>query len=254
MVALTFSDGSMKKDSLIFYLLLALSVITAIASILTFNIFVIVTTGILVLASVTVYKLWYIIDSVVFRRSNLIELFNGYELSKDRNSAIRRIDDKISSTTAALLNIDKEHALEKADIENIIAHISYPFKFVMQVEKLNVHKITDKLQTERSLKEIELSRLDNARSSVRINQLKRELELLQHDINAIKTGDTPIKLTRYVLTTSVSDTFYDAEEKAKSQIRELSSQFDALLKSKSKIVTGNELVELLQFDSEMVSG
>jgi hypothetical protein len=244
----------MKNEALFFYILLALSGIAVIASILTLNIFVIAISVILIFASVVVYKLWYVIDSLVFKHTNLIELFNGYELSKDRNSAIRRKDGRIISTTAALLSAEKEESIEKGDIENIIAHINYPFKFVMQVEKLNVHRIMDRLQTERSLKEIELSRLDNNKSSVRINQLRRELELIQHDMNAIKTGDTPIKLTRYILTTSVSDTFYDAEERAKSQIRELSSQFDALLKSNSRIIVGTELIELLQLDSEMVSG
>jgi len=248
-----FFDDYMKKETLFFYILLVLSGIVVIASIMTLNIFAITIAGSLIFASVMVYKLWYLIDALIFKHTNLIELFNGYELSKDRNSAIRRIDGKIGSTTAALLSVDGEEDIEKSDIENIIAHISYPFKFVMQVEKLNVHRIMDKLQTERSLNEIELSRLDDNKSLVRVNQLRRELELIQHDINAIKTGDTPIKLTRYILTTSVSDTFYDAEEKAKSQIRELSSQFDALLKSRSKIIVGNELIELLQLDSEMVS-
>lgn len=242
----------MKKDSLLFYVIMAVAGLLAVASILTLNPVVICLASASILVSVVIYKLWYVIDSLIFKRTNLIELFNGYELSKDRNSAIRRMDDRVSSTTAAILNVDKEASIDRVDIENIIAHISYPFKFVMQVEKLNVGKIMEGLQTSRSIKEIELSRLDTARSSVRINQLKRELELIHHDINAIKTGETPVKLAHYIFTTAVSDTFYDAEERAKSQIRELSSQFDALLKSKSRIMDGNELLDLLKVDSEMV--
>ncbi len=235
-------------------MLITISAVTSIASIMTLNLFLIAFTAILVLISVILYKLWYVIDALVFRHTNLIEIFNGYELSGDRLSAIRRINEAVSSTTAAVLEANSTTEIDRSKIENIIAHINYPFKFVMQVERLNVNKITDKLETSRSLKEIELSRIDqsNNKKTLQANQLKRELEQIQHDINAIKVGETPVKLIYYIMTSSLSETIYDAEERAKSQIRELSSQFDALLKSKSKIVTGNELITLLQIDSEMM--
>ena len=53
------------------------------------------------------------------------------------------------------------------------------------------------------------------------------------------------------MTSAVSEMPYDAEERAKSQIRELGSQFDALLKARSKLLVGDELLKLLQLDSEM---
>ncbi|MFI5412899.1 MAG: hypothetical protein ACHQX1_03335, partial [Candidatus Micrarchaeales archaeon] len=174
----------MEIENTIFWILMVVSVITSIASILTLNLFLIALTSILIFASVILYKLWYVIDALIFSRTNLVELFNGYELSRDRASAIRRVNDLISSTTAAVFEANSTTEIDKSKIENIIAHINYPFKFVMQVERLNVNKITDRLETSRSLKEIELSRIDqpNGKKTLRANQLKRELEQLQHDI------------------------------------------------------------------------
>ncbi len=246
----------MKGETLVFYALLAISALIAAASLLTLNVFVVAIAAFAIMVTVIVYKLWYVIDSLIFKHTNIVEVFNGYELSRDRNSAIRRVDDKISSTTAAILSVGKESEVEKQQIENIVAHINYPFKFIMQVERLNVNKITDRLQTGRSMKEIELSRLQGSskKQDLKVGQIKRELELIQHDIDAINTGEAPVRLIYYILTSAMSETFYDAEERAKSQIRELASQFDALLSSKSKILTGNELLSLLQIDSEMVLG
>lgn len=233
---------------------MGMSALTSIASILTLNIFIIALTSAFILASVVLYKLWYVIDALIFSHTNLVEIFNGYELSRDRTSAIRRINDVISATTVSLLEANSAAEIDKSKIENIIAHINYPFKFVMQVERLNVNKIADRLETSRSMKEIELSRIDQPsnKKTLKANQLKREIEQLQHDINAIKIGETPVRLVYYIMTSSISESVYEAEERAKSQIRELSSQFDALLKSKSKVVTGNELIDLLKLDSEMI--
>ena len=238
------------RENMLFYLLLCLSAITLAASIATLNLIFIVATALLLIVAVSVFKLWYIIDSLVFKHTNLIEIFNGYELSGDRNCAIRRKDGRISATTASVFTVEKGGEPERAQVENLIANFSYPFKFVMQVERLNVEKVLDELQTKRNMKEIELSRIGQKQENVpRINHVKREIEQFEHDIAAISGGNAPLRLAYYAMTCAAAETTYDAEERAKSRMRELSSQFDALLKSRSRVVKGSDLLELLKLDS-----
>ena len=238
------------KENTLFYLLLALSALTLVASIATLNPFLVAATALLLLSAVSVFKLWYIIDSLIFKHTNLIEVFNGYELSGDRSCAILRKGGMISATTAAAFTVGKGAAPDGAQMENLIANFSHPFKFIMQVERLNTDKVSDDLRTKRSRKEIELSRIDQKQQNLpRINQIKREIEQLEHDISVISSGNAPLRLAYYAVTCAVSDTSYDAEEQAKSRIRELSSQFDGLLKSKSMVLKGPDLLDLLKLDS-----
>jgi hypothetical protein len=238
------------KENTLFYLLLALSVLTLAASIATLNPFLVAATALLLVSAASVFKLWYIIDSLIFKHTNLIEVFNGYELSGDRNCAIMRKGGTISATTAAVFTVGNDAAPESAQIENIIANFSHPFKFVMQVERLNTDKVVDDLRTKRSEKEIALSRIEQKQQNLpRINQIKREIEQLEHDISAISSGNAPLRLAYYAVACAVSDTSYDAEEQAKSRIRELSSQFDGILKSKSRVLKGPDLLDLLKLDS-----
>ncbi len=242
------------KEEAAFYLILALSVIIEAASILTFNAVLIALASIMLFSSVVVHKLWFVIDAFIFRHTNLIEVFGRFELSGDRSSAVRKESGTVSATAVAALEVGTRSEVDRNKIENILAHINYPFKFVMQAERLNIDKLLDRLQTKRSTREIELSRMDHSsqRHLPAINKIRRELEVLGHDIENISAGEVPLKLAYYIMTTAVSESRFDAEERAKSQIRELSSQFDALLSSKSRMLQGNELLRILELDSSMV--
>ncbi len=244
----------MKKDEIVFYATIAIALANTILAIFTINIIVIMAAIISVAVSSFVYKFWYVIDAAIFRRTNLIELFAGYELSGDRSAAIRKIDERISATAVSSITIDGKSAFESKRFENMVSHMSYPFKLVMQVERLNINKVLDNLETRRNMRELELSKIDStlSKNTPKINHIKRELEQLDHDIKAISTGETPLRLAYYVMTSAVSESLYDAEERAKHQIRELSSQFDALLGSSSKVLTGSDLLRIMEIDSSMM--
>ncbi len=242
------------KEQAVFYLIIALSVVVEAVSILTLNVVLIALTSILLFSSAVVHRLWYVIDSFIFKHTNLVEVFGRFELSGDRASAVRKESGTVSATAVAALEVGTRSEVDRNKVENILAHINYPFKFVMQAERLNIDKLLDRLQTKRSTREIELSRIDHSsqRHLPAINRIKRELEVLSHDIENISAGEVPLRLAYYIMTTAVSESRFDAEERAKSQIRELSSQFDALLSSKSRMLHGNDLLRILELDSSMV--
>jgi len=242
------------RENAVFYVLVALSVLTVIASAFTLNLLLITLSSALAFASAIVYRLWYVIESLIFKHTSLIQVFGKFELSGDRASAVRKESGIVSATAVAALAVGSKSEIDRKKIENILAHINYPFKFVMQAERLNIDKLLDGLQTRRSAKEIELSRMDQSsqRHLPKANSIKRELELLGHDIESISAGEVPLKLAYYVMTTAVSESRFDSEERAKSQIRELSSQFDALLSSRSRQLRGNELLRILEIDSTIV--
>lgn len=244
----------MDHDVKFYYIALVLTFLTA-ASILTLNIIIILLTLLVSGALVAFYKLSYIVEAVIFKKTNLIQMIENCELSGDRVTTIRRLNGKFCATAVAFLENSTNEVVDREKVENVIANSHATFRFVMQVEKVDINKLLDKLHTRRSMKEIELSRLTDPATKVNIlktNSLKREIEQVEHDIEKISIGGAPLKVAQYIMTSAISESKLTAQERAKSQLRELVSEFGALIGVKSYILSGNDLVQILKFDSTMI--
>lgn len=227
----------------------------SIASLLTLNITLIIASMTVAAFLIVFYRLHYVVDAVIFKRTDLIEMLDGCEVSGERATAVRRIGNRFCATAAALLEANSGEPIDRQRIESIIANTHCAFKFVMQVERLDINKLIDRLETDRNMREIELGRLNDSGSkgnAAKTGILKRQIEQLNHEIEKVSTGGMPLKVSQYIMTSSVSDSRFRAQESAKSQLRELSSEFGALLGSRAEILVGNDLVKLLKYDSTMM--
>lgn len=242
------------EHDLKFYAIISVLVILSIASIFTLNIVVVIIALLVSMLLIAFYKLYYIIESVIFKRTNLIQVLDDCELSGDRTATIRRTDSGICATAAASLENSSDGAIDKEKIENIVANSHCTFRFVVQIERVDTYKLLDKLQTKRSMIEIEIGKLDerSSRNNIaKLNSLKRKVDQLSHEIDKVTSGSAPLKVAQYIITTAFSESKTIAQERAKSQIRELASEFGALVGTRSEVLSGDELLNLLKFNSVM---
>ena len=222
-----------------------------VASITTFNPYLMAMCAALTFAALFVYMLRDEVDALVFKKTNLVQVLDGFELESDRSTATRRTVSGFTATAAAVLFGSPDREIKRENIESIIAHSNAPFKFIIHAERMNTSKIIDKLKTERRIKEIYISKTKNS-DSARVKALEREAEILEREINAISSGAIPIKISSYIMTTAFAEGKFAAREHARAQIRELSGEFSALLGVKFEPISGSELVRLLKFDSACV--
>lgn len=235
-----------------FYIFVVILTIISIASLLSLNLLLIVISLSIAAFLIAFYKLYYILEAVLFKRTNLIQVIDSLELSGDRITAIRKVGGKFCAIAVALINNGLDEAMDRNKVESIIANTHFPFRFIMQVERVDINKLLDRLQTKRSMLEIELGKLGshNVKSNVlRMNSVRRRIDQLDHDIGKISSGGAPLKVSQYIMTSSVSENKFNAQEHARSQLRELSSQFGAIAGAHSTILEGNDLLDLLKFDA-----
>lgn len=235
-----------------FYVIMIVLILMSVASILTLNVVLIVSTISVSIVLVSFYKLYYIIESVIFKRTNFIQVINDCEVSGDRTAAIRRVKSGFCATTAALIIGTPNGKIGQEEVENIISNSNCTFRLVMQVEKLDTSKMLDRLQTKRSMIEIEIGKLTNDKSkdnTARISDLKRKVTQIDYDITGISSSGAPLKVAQYITTSYVSASRNSAQERAKSQIRELISEFGTLIGIKTSILEGDDLLNILKFDS-----
>jgi hypothetical protein len=236
------------------WLFLLFSLAALVASIITLNPYLILISGLLSASSAFLVKGWDIVESMIFRKTNVVQLFDGYEIGGSRETAVRLFEGHYIATAASSLSIGKIVTVDQKAIENIIAHLDFPFRFVLQAERVDVGKLVDSLKTKRGMREIELSRTSGDKDSRKATAIRREIEQIESDIREIGSSGIPIRAAHYLLTSGSDENRSAAETKALSQISSLSAEFDAALCSRSRILSGGELVSLLKADSEWVIG
>jgi hypothetical protein len=237
------------------YVPLLVASLMALASLITLNIYLIVATSAIAISSFLILKLWYLLEDAIFKRSNFIQVVNGFELSGDRASAMCYVDGLYSATAAGVVEQFGDGKMENDKMESFISHIAAPFKIVFCSERLSVEGLLNRLKTQKGMKEIHLSRIRNQSGGsgmIAANRLRSEISILENEISNIESGGVPIKLSYYIMSVSLSESKLRAEETSKAQIREILSEFDAIFDAKSRVLSGNELINLMRFDSCMV--
>ena len=239
-------------DRYIGYVLLAVSAGALAASIATLDQYLIAFTAALALLALLVHKMWSIIEARIFERTNLVQLFNGFELSGSRSAILARVANGYTATSAVKVATLGQSGIDRDRVENLISNTKVPFKLVMHVERVNTPRLLERLETKRGMKEIELSRIEKPGSGkglVLANRLRGEIALLEHEMDGIKGGGMPLRLAYYIMTSAASENRHKAEEEASLQMRELSAEFDAAFGTRSSLLSGEEMVKLMRFDS-----
>jgi hypothetical protein len=232
----------------IIFLLIAVDVMASVASLLLFNVYLIILSVSASLLLFFLYKLWDVFESLVIKRTGIIQLVDDYELEGDRISAVRKKGEIYSAVSAAVLRDMPSKELDREGIERIIASSNAPFRFVLQVAKLNTGKIFDDLKTRRRMKEIELSRAGARKGDDPTKVVERELELIEGEIRAINMGAVPLKTSIYLMSFAESESKFASEERALSQVKALAGEFSAVLGAGFEVLNGAELISVMRSD------
>ncbi len=230
-----------------FYVFLLIAISLALASLLFMNAYIFAFSVLMLGIAISMYKLWYIIEGIIFRHSNIIKVIGPYELSSDRKVAIRHTENGFAAISAARLDTSQINEMNKEKLESIIGRIRLPFKLVMNVKQVNAKSLMAKLVTSRYEKELALSKAKGSGNKAVEKALERQLELIQNDIDTISES-RPLQLLYYVFAFSVSDSPALAREEALENIKNIAGAFDGAMNSKSSIVEAEELEDILLAD------
>lgn len=206
--------------------------------------------------SLAVYNFWDAIESVAFRHTGMVHKAGKYELMGDRESAVRLAEGRYIATSAALLDPSPKGKITRDDLEGIISRLNVPFRFSVHVEKLDLAGLLDELKTRRTMKELAISRMGASASSnarAKADSLRREIEQISSDIDAVSSGGTPLALAYYLATSAASSSRAYAESEARRNLLSVAGAFDSVTGSRSNLLSGEKLASLLNYDSDPVS-
>lgn len=239
---------------LLFYTMAIVCCAALVVSFITFNPYLIAFTSLITVIFAVIFKGWDIIEALIFKHTNIVQVFDGFELSNGRLTATVRESGIYTSVSAAELRPASDSNMDREKLEKLIGSIGFPFRLSLYVRRFKADKLIEKLQVKRRMKEIELSRIRNQKSGrglLKANRLKEEISYLNHELSRIKSGGVPLELRYYVVTASSSDMKYKAEEESLSNLKEVLSGLNAVLGTESIVLSGADLLAMIKFDYVM---
>ncbi len=165
----------------------------------------------------------------------------------DKLCLLSRLNNGYTAIAASSINGSGNGKLDRDSMESIISKTEFPFRFMASVERVNLKNFMEKLQTQKRIKEIQLSRLDKSshKSAMVEARLRAEISHLSDEIEDFVSGGTPVDVHYYVIVSEYGDNAYAAQNSAKMAIKQVSSLFDSVLGSTSKVLKASEIIRAI---------
>ncbi len=232
-------------DRLFAYAFYALAVLAFLGAVFSLNADIVVVACVLLLLSGIFLNSGHIINNFLLRRGSVVEVYNGYRLSGDLGAAVKRLGNGYRAVSMAVLDIYRGAAVPNGGLDGVLESITQPFEFSVAMREMDKKALLDNLQTKRRMKEIAVSKL-GAKSYDAANELNREIQVIESDINTIKSGGKPMELA--IRIKAYADSIDDAEAARWSSrnLAQIANSFSTALSLDYETLKGEELLSAIE--------
>jgi hypothetical protein len=231
------------KYTMFAYLIYAAGAATIITAAVLSSPYLVLISALLILAAVAYMNSGHLINNMLLQKSRIVEVSKGYRLNQNLCALVKRDESGYAAIAAAILRTNERVINQKELFNELIGKAKIPFEFSISMLPINRKKVIEGLQTKLQMKEITLTNSNKADYRI-INSLKREIEILQGDIDSISEGDFPVEVVTRLKTFSSGSTEGEASTIASKQIEQLCMMFSSAFNLSYTIITGEDLLEL----------
>ncbi len=224
-----------------FYIIYVTCILILILSILSGYLFIVLLSSIFLLLSIIYLHTGHIINNLLLKHSRIIEVSNNYILSSNISCVFKREGRHIKSVSIAIIKPEASPNLSSDSFRSLIESIHEPFEYSISMSEIDKKKVIEPLETKRRMKEIMLTKIKTDRYD-KINNIKREIELLGSEIESIKSSGKAYDVSLFLKTTYISDNEVDATSQSYKNLERIADAFSAALKINYEIIKGEELL------------
>ena len=227
------------------YLFYVTAVLIFIASIFFFSLPGIIISAVLLLLAAVYYSSGHIINNLLIKRSNVIEIYNGYSLSSDLLAASRRIGSSHMGIAISSLTLSKSSPDGRDSIKSILDNLEEPFEFCIDAKQVDKKAVLDALETKRRMKEIAISKI-NSRSYDKLSEAKRELNVFDGEIESIRDSGRSFQLAIKLKARAIASNESEACSAAYRNLEKVSASFSSVLGLEYEVLKGEALLDALE--------
>lgn len=236
------------RNKLYAYAFYSLAAATFIASLLVQNGYLSILAALLLLASAVYFHSGHIVNSLLLKCGNVIEIYNGYKLGNDLTAAVKKVGNEYFAVACVLLRGgDNERNGDR--LTSLVHNADCPFEFSLGLRGVNYIKVLDGLEEKRRSKEIEIARSDPKKYD-KVNGLRRELSLIESDIRNIR-GNKLLALILKLKTFARSESEFEAAREATRNAERIASAFSSALGVESELLRGEQLLSELEVERDI---
>lgn len=226
------------------YLFYGTALLIIMLSLFVYNAAVIFTIAAMMVLSSVYLNSGHILNNLLIKRSKIIEVYNNYRLAENLNAAVRRSGNYYHGTSVSILRVNREVGGQADLIRSILESVREPFEFSLRMNEVNRNRLIESLETKRRVKEIALSRAGQKQYD-KMNKLKREIAVLENDINNVIKGGKSFETIIKLRTFYVSDNQNEAGREAYRNLIRISDIFATSLGLEYEVVRSEKLLEVV---------
>jgi len=178
----------------------------------------------------------------VYKRQ-VIVLSNGYELSNNIYAAVKKSNGFYESISIALLLVNSQLSNNSLAFEQLLDRVKVPFEYSVELKELNKKHILEELETKLHMKEIQLA--NEKPNSKELGRLKREIGIIESEINAINSGGNPFNVEFKIKCRAASTSLIEATSVSQRNAELVANLFATSLNVGYRLLKGEELLNAI---------
>lgn len=233
------------KNRVYSYVFYTLACAAFLLSIFSYNIILIIAIAVLLILSSAYLNSGHIINNFLIKRSNIIEVYNGYRLNPDSYSVFKKYGNYFHSVSVAILNVEKG-AEQRADaVESVLNSVHEPFEFSISLTEVDKKQMLESIEIKVRMKEIML-RKTNSKSTDKINRIKREVNILNSELDTIRASQKAFQAVLRIKTFVDSANENEATRESYRNLIRIADTFSAALNVGYELLKGEQLLEFIE--------
>jgi len=230
-------------DKLFAYSFYAISICSLLFSLLFGSALLAFLAMVMALLSIIYLHTGKLINNLLIKNSRVIVLSNGYELSNNLYSAVKKGNSFYESISIAILIVNSQISNNGLAFEQLLDKLKVPFEYSIELKELNKKRILEELETKLHMKEIQLA--NEKPNSKELGRLKREIGIIESEINAINSGGNPFNVEFKIKCRAASTSLIEATSVSQRNVELVANLFATSLNVGYRLLKGEELLNAI---------
>ncbi len=234
-------------------------ILALLLAIVSSNVIAIITSSLLLTLSFVLWKYGYIFMPSVFKTLNISERIGDYEIPPSHDVIVKKVGSNYYATVyytaqipESITEMDRdERGLFIEYFERAITSVKSIVKFAVLVRNIDLSEAIDEIKAKRSwceTKKAHLQASDDPTKEADIARLEREIAMWNRQLERLTSGEKPMEVVCYMMTTAKGATKEEAILKARAQGKEVQSVVGNALNVEVRKVVGEDIKRLLEWE------
>jgi hypothetical protein len=238
---------------------LAIGGLAVVASLLAQNALVALLAALMVLLSAVLWKTGHILLPMLTGHFNTVEVRDPYEIPPQRDMVIKRCGSRYYASmfmqariTSSVTEMDlASKSLFMEYFERAVGSVRSVVKFSVVVAGVDMSEFGDKLKSRRGEIETDRARLaasGKVSEQAELTRLDREVSMINKQLERMASGEKPMEVLAYVMTTAVGLSREDASRKVRNQAAEVKTGVANALNVDIQSLADEDMLRCLEWE------